>query len=149
MAVPGWRCGEGQGRRTDKPPLSQGQRPLGQPYLTEPDLFGEVFDELRRFEVLWELVFMLCQSLQDSHAQGQQASCQVWAWMPAFCAMPTSALPLTHRGPKQVQPLWFLTNPLCPSSSALPIDPGPTATQTGMGQELPWAYTGCVGSWRS
>lgn len=39
-------------------------------YLTEPDLFGEVFDELRGFEVLWELVFMLRQSLQDSHAQG-------------------------------------------------------------------------------
>lgn len=45
-----------------------------QPYLAEPDLFGKVFDELRGFEVLWEFIFMLCQSLQDSHAQGQRVS---------------------------------------------------------------------------
>lgn len=51
-------------------------RPWGQLYLTEPDLFGEVFDELRGFEVLWELVLVLRQSLQDSHAQCQWISRQ-------------------------------------------------------------------------
>lgn len=47
--------------------------PLGQSYLAEADLFGEVFDELGRFEVLWELVLMLRQSLKGStcRASGQ------------------------------------------------------------------------------
>lgn len=53
-----------------------GPGPAGpsQPYLAEPDLFGKVFDELRGLEVLWEFIFMLCQSLQDSHAQGQRSA---------------------------------------------------------------------------
>lgn len=43
----------------------QSQAP-GPHYLTEPDLSGEVFDELRGFEVLGELVFVLRQSLQGA-----------------------------------------------------------------------------------
>lgn len=95
---------------------------------------------------------MLCQSLQDSHTWGQRASCQVWTWMPALCAMPTSALSPTHRDPKQAQPLWFLTNQPSLSLQALPslLIQDPLLPRQAWGRGcLPQAWTGCVGSWRS
>ena len=93
-----WRAALGRAREgRQRVPLRGSAASGGPPYLTEPDLFGEVFDELGRFEVLWEFVLMLRQSLKDNtHRPGLGAA--VYRLGHATPPLPT------HRGPPTQAP---------------------------------------------
>lgn len=79
--------------------------------------------------MLWELILMFCQSLQDSPCTGSAGQ---------LPGLGTDAHPAsTRRDPKEAQLLCFLTHALCPSRLS-PTYPArtssPTAAQTGRGE---------------